>query len=219
MKKVKFLISIGNFCRTRYQIDRFMSAKICNYQPTSFFFDYLMMGNLSGVINIIQRDFILCPEDIYACELNGKFIARDRLSGMAFLHDFGASYFPTENECNTSIKKNMSESLRKFNYLGIKTANFLESEHLVGLVYHGNIIDAELKILRELIYKKYKKEFLIINVLENQNNNTTAYTIRDNALIEILVNDSQSPKIGSQREWEGFDESWNKAFSHVLLEW
>lgn len=46
MKSVEQLISIGSACRTRYQIDSFLKRALLDYKPTSFFFDYLMMGGV-----------------------------------------------------------------------------------------------------------------------------------------------------------------------------
>lgn len=218
MEKVKSLISIGSSCRTRYQLDVFLKKKLSIYEPSSFFFDYLMMGGLSGVINLIQREFVLSSDDIYAFEQEGKFIPRDRNSGMAFLHDFGTSnWWATEAECMVAYETQMQSSLSKFAYLGQKTHNLLLGGNHVGLVYHGVTSDEGLRQLQFLLSEKYNQEFLIVNVVEHENADSLSPVLVEKSILRVFVCDVLSPKNGTAKEWEGWDDSWVKALSHIPL--
>jgi hypothetical protein len=134
---------------------------------------------------------------------------------MAFLHDFGMQGWLTDRtECEGVMRNNMFESLRKFNYLGVKTNDLLKSSINVGLVYHGPIKSVEYNLLQEVLVRKYGKKFLVVNVLKAADFFNLA---QDDYLLSVTVDDSQGPNIDTPREWQGNDESWKAALSNVPL--
>lgn len=216
MKKLLFPVSIGNNCRPRYQIDQFLHSIVKNYRGNTFFFDSLMMGNLSGVCNIIQRDFIIRKEDIFTREIENKYIPADRDSGMVFLHDFGCrhAYWHNFDECELNLKLSIDESLRKYAYLGEKTKKLLSSNLNIALIYYGRESRESFENLIKLIKFKYNKKINIINVLELFSEEPT---VTDGTVINAFVEDSKSPKKGTKQEWQGWNQSWNKALTDSLL--
>lgn len=216
MKKILFPISIGKNCKPRYQIDQFLLSIDKNYRPTTFFFDSLMKGNLSGVCNIIERDFIIRKEDIYIREIDGKYIPADRESGFEFLHNFGCkhTFWETFDECERNLNLSMDESLQKYTYLGEKTKKILSSNLKIGLIYFGKESKDDFDELLKLIKLKYKINHTIINVLELD---IEAPTVEDGTVINVFVEDSKNPKLETKQEWQGWNQSWNKALTDALL--
>lgn len=209
-------ISIGNNCKPRYQIDRFMTRVIRDYRPINLFFDSLMMGNISGVCDIIERDFILKRDDIYTKKVNDKYVPGDRNSGMIFLHDFGCRHASWEKseECEYHLKLAMDNSLQKYAYLGERTRKLLSSNFKIGLIYYGKESQDNFKKLIELLEYKYKRAFKIINVLEL---GVDEPTVMDGSVENIFVEDSKSPKKGTNQEWQGWDQSWSTALASALV--
>lgn len=216
MRKILFPISIGNNCKPRYQIDQFLHGIDKSYRGNTFFFDSLMMGNLSGVCNIIERDFILHKEDIFTREIGNEYVPADRDSGMVFLHDFGCrhAFWQNFDDCEFNLKISIDESLRKYAYLGEKTRKILSSSLRIGLIYYGKESRENFKNLTQLIKLKYKKELTVINVLELS---TEEPSITDGTVRNAFVEDSKSPKLGTKQEWQGWNQSWNKALTDTLV--
>jgi hypothetical protein len=93
LPKIDSLVSIGSACRSRHQIDKFLFKIKSNYQAESYYFDWLMMGGLNGVINVLRRGFEIAPSMISLHNSGSKFIPMDTLSGHTFLHDFGCGWW------------------------------------------------------------------------------------------------------------------------------
>ena len=212
------LLSIGKACRTRYQIDRFMETVSPNYQATRYFFDWLYKGGITGVINLVERDFRIEPADIVVGEFNGEFLPRDKDSGMAFLHDLGTLDEPWKQfeDCRRAIAENIGESIRKYSYLGAKTRSLLSRQN-VALVYQSD--DAEQRDLRghidhllALLRTKFGRNYIFVNVVEEG-----AAPIFGDSIVTTYVQDSKSPKNGTPHSWQGWDESWSKALSSVFV--
>ena len=215
--RIKFAISIGNNCKPRYQLDRFMFHHFPKFRRTAFFFDWLMGGELSGVINIIERGFLLKNEDIFIDDNNGKFIPRDKNSGFSFLHDFGTQHrhWETYEDCEAALNLSIDKSLEKYKYLALKTNQLLASNLNVGLLYYGSEQQNKFSLLQEILVKKYNKKFILLNVLEEG----TLPSVINGSVQNLFVNDSSSPKNGSPLEWEGCDQSWHQALSQIPYDW
>jgi len=211
---INTLVSIGTACRTRYQIEKFMSKRIdfLNFWTGSNYFDYLMGGGVAGVANVISREFEIQPAYIELANINNKFIPKDRLSNHLFLHDFGDSWWNSNFENSvTELNVHMEKTIQKYQYLGKKTNSLLKSDQSVALVYHGKAPDDQWNKLKETIIDNYGKEIPIINILElNQKE-----SIIDGAFFTLFINDDNSPKKGLPSEWQGWDESWFSAFSSL----
>lgn len=213
------LMSIGSFCRTRYQIDQFMSKVSPDYKGSSLFFDWLKYGGLQGVINLFDRDLSLIKGDIVTGAHNGRFLPLDKESGMVFLHDFGAQNKPWEShlDCRLAIDEHMDKSLAKYRHLASKTNTYL-SQSNVALVYHGMVSEqAHLPILIDdlllLLSHKYEKNYIFINVIEDGIGNH----IVGDRILTVAMTDDRNPKNGTPRWWEGWDESWHRAFSSIFM--
>jgi hypothetical protein len=206
---VNNLVSIGSTCKTRFQIDRFLKAIDPGRRPTTYFFDGLMGGNIKGVINIIERDFVLRPGDICVVERAGKFIPCDRLSGFVFLHDFGTkdACWSSRAECESALAAAFDLSMAKYTYLGKKTADFLAGDPAICVVYYGACGLDDFANLLSVLLRKFGKEFTIVNVLNGKPMPVT----RNGAVLTVFVDDDNSPKFGTSREWEGDDGSWDAA--------
>ena len=87
------VISLGSYCRTRYQIERFFTTFIALEQITypTYFWDWLCMGGSRGVIWSIENDFQLERDEfeIFFIENQNSYKPRHKPSGFCFLHDFG----------------------------------------------------------------------------------------------------------------------------------
>lgn len=208
------LISIGSACRTRYQIDLFHKKRLSNYKPTSYFFDYLMMGGVAGVLSHINRDLKLMDGDIIVGERNGRFLPMDKNSGMFFLHDFGSSnsWWSSYDECASAIESNLHESLNKFNYLGEKTSNALRNGGCIALIFHGVATQKSFDALSEAVRSRFTNDFILVNILEESELDN-----RCAAVLTLTVNDADSPKKGKPTEWQGCDKSWYEALSQLNL--
>ena len=214
---IRFAISIGTNCKTRYQLDQFMLRKLPNFRPISFFFDWLKLGNLNGVINIVERGFNIEHHDILIHDENGKFIPRDKRSGFVFLHDFGTKnkYWNSYSECEIALASTIDNSIAKFKFLGLRTDQLLSSNLNLGLVYFGDESKQHFSKLKEVLENRYQKEFLLINVLEEGSEPAQM----DGSVLNIFVNDGNSPNKGTPQEWKGSDLSWHQALSKIPFEW
>lgn len=160
---VSLLISLGKWCRARYQIDIFMSRTFKGYCPKTFFFDSLQAGGGNGVINILERGFKLRKDDIeiYKKPDNGRYIPRDSRSGFEFLHDFGSKNksFLNHEDCAKALSLNLDDSLAKYNYLGEKMDSILYSPVSVGLIYEGALTEDLILKLDDVLTQRYKKRY------------------------------------------------------------
>jgi len=217
MNPIQNLISLGNNCRTRFQIGKYLEKFDNKNSSVNYFFDSLMMGGLQGVISHIERGFIIKKNDIYSAEVNGKFLPRDKYLKMAFLHDFGCKHtlWDNESDCTRGIEENHEESLRKYNYLGEKTNSLLtHSNQNTALIFHGNEKKEIFQRLIDLLKEKYCSDFLIVNIVEK---NECDLAEKNERIITIQVNDNDSPKNGTPNEWEGWNESWSNAFDQIPI--
>jgi hypothetical protein len=215
MEYLDKLISIGSNCRVRYQIDNYMTKLYPDYIQQSFFFDWLMNGGLTGVIDILNRDFVMNKDDIKISEISGNFIPSHKSSKFVFLHDFGARNKAFENykDAKAALDSAINDSLTKYKYLGEKTKDILGSNLSVGLVYFGSSSNDDFKNIHSTLKLKYGKQFQIINILDKNNKPTAT----DGTVLNLFVDDSFGPQVGTNEEWQGCDESWNQAFSKIKL--
>jgi len=217
MKEQLELVSIGTACRTRVQIEKFLSKKNENYIASTYFFDWLMSGNLNGVINILERDFIITKDDIEVFLVNqSSFIPRDYKSGFYFLHDFGAKnkFFDSHKACEIAIKNGYEESLKKYDYLAKKTRALLQDSRKVTLVYAGYETTENFIRLKKLLEEKFSnKKINIAHILESRN---LDHPIKDGSVFNLYVDEDHSPKKGTAYEWEGWDESWHECLEKLI---
>ena len=216
MEYLDKLISIGSNCRVRYQIDNYMTKLYPSYIKETFFFDYLMNGGLTGVIDILNRDFFMDEDDIEISQIAGGFVPIHKSSKFVFLHDFGARNKAFENykDARAALDSAIALSLTKYEYLGAKTKDILSSNLSIGLVYFGAASRDTFKNIHSTLKFKYGKQFQIINVLDEKKN---LPTVTDGTTLNLFVDDSRGPKVGTNDEWEGCDESWNHAFEKIKL--
>ena len=205
------LISIGKACRTRYQIDKFLTKIKPSYEAESFYFDWLMMGGVSGVTNVFFRGFSINPETIKLSEHNGQYLPKDMESGHVFMHDFGFRGWETDYQIALNrLQENMADSVKKYRYLGQKTEALLKSETSVALVYQGSASEEAWEKLLRTLFDRYKKAIPIVNAIELDQTATLA-----EGILTIFTDDSHSPKNGTANQWEGWDEKWYSAFNSL----
>ena len=210
--KIDILISIGGACRTRYQIDSFCKKNINDYVSESYYFDWLMMGGIQGVNNVISRGFEISPPNIVLFEAGGKFIPQDKISGHTFLHDFGGGWWEGDyKKALSRLNENMEQTIHKYEYLGRKTDAILKSDCEVGLIYHGQCLDSSLNDLLKIIFHRYGRYIPVINIKES---NQEASSV--DGIHTAFVDDNNSPKLGHTNEWEGWDESWYAALTSLV---
>ena len=212
------LMSIGNFCRTRYQIDQFMNSVSPGYEPVSLFFDWLFLGGLLGVIDLFRRDFEIVEDDIGVHSGKEGFIPRDKRSGMGFRHDFGTRHEPWESldECRLHMANEMKDSLEKFRYLAVRTRAFM-AEKNVALIYQSRKSEQRhlhllAQQLLQVIRSKYSGQFLFVNVIEEGK----GVSLFGESIVTVAVNDDGCPKNDTPEWWQGSDESWSRAFSSIF---
>lgn len=204
-------VLIGGACRTRYQIDKFMSKVNKKYKAESYYFDWLMMGGVAGVTNIFSRGFEISPTMIELHDGGGRFVPKDRLSRHAFLHDFGAGWWESDHaQAMSRLNQNMEQTIEKYRYLGRKTDALLRSNVDVALVYHGPAADAAWDNLLRALFDRYRKQVPIVNVIELETKATQV-----DGIYTTFIDDTHSPKRGRPIEWQGWDESWHSAFSSL----
>lgn len=193
-----------------------MSKLNSDYVSQSFYFDYLMGGRLSGVINVIERNFVISEKDILLRRLAGKnqYIPRDLLSGHEFLHDFGSGWLvdEDENSAKDRLCKNMQDSINKYQHLGEKTLALLGGVQNVALLYYGIEKEEKWTCLRETLKSKFGRDFIIVNLIEM---NDPPVILE--GIVTLQVDDLHSPKIGTQYAWQGWNQSWEEALRKLKL--
>lgn len=211
---IDVLISIGNSCRTRFQIEEFVSTVRQNYiksWPKSNYFDNLLWGGVAGAANVIARGFKLTPADIEIVQyVENKFVPKDKFSNHLFLHGFGLKW-PNDNDYKTVITKlhkNMDATIRKYNHLGKKTDAFLRSNLSVALVYYGTASDNEWTELKKTLVNQYGKEITVINILKRPHQVPTTVE----GIYAAFINDESDEP---EDDWKGCTESWRSAFASL----
>jgi len=215
LSQINTMISIGGICRTRFQIENFISKlpNFNNYWTGTHYFDYLMSGGIAGVANVISRGFEIHRSSIEIANYNNKFIPRDITSKHVFKHDFGLSWWNSDYEnAVLELKENMDHSIAKYQYLGKKTNDLLKSDLSVALVYYGQEPEDQWIKLKKILFSCYGKNIPVINILEMHQK---APVIE--GIYISFVDDENSPKKGLANEWEGWDESWLSAFNNLGL--
>jgi len=181
-------------------------------QPT-LFFDWLMSGGLSGIIDIIQRNFTLHPSD-FSVDTMGRpenHIPLHKPSGFRFLHDLGCSAESRKSEATALevMHKNMDEFLSKYEYLGKRTDEYLRNIESIGLVYYGNMNQKNTEKLLFILKEKYSRDFEIIQVMEEGKH----APVNLPGITHLFVNNSSVQ--GAANEWMGADASWDEAFKNI----
>lgn len=206
-------MSIGSECRTRHQIARIQKTRNEKHRQPTMFFDWLMSGGISGVIDIIQRDFKLLPEDFSVDTLTrpANHIPLHKPSGFRFLHDLGctAESRKSEKAALDAMKKNMDEFLSKYEYIGRRTDEYLRNIKYIGLVYYGNMNKNNIEKLISVLNKKYNRDFEIIQVMEEGKHKPVGLP----NITSLTVNNSSVR--GTANSWMGSDESWDQAFKEI----
>lgn len=204
--KFDFLMSIGRACRTRFQLERMWKQSHSAEEFPSFWFDYLMSGGISGVTKIIENDFRIHSSEFVLDDYNIPF---HHPTGFHFLHDFGSSKAVrgTRDVAMRHFLDAMPTALEKFRYLGEKTNSLLQSGGNIGCVYHGEMQLRDLEKLLWLLKTRYKRDFVIINVVDI---NEALDPFSMDQVITLKVDDSSTN--GTPDEWMGCNESWDHAF-------
>ncbi|MGB3424326.1 MAG: hypothetical protein WBF84_12140 [Castellaniella sp.] len=211
------IISLGRACRTRFQIDAFLSRKYESFKKETYFFDWLMRGGSQGVAFAFKNNLTFNQENIKILEINNQFLPVDTITKFAFLHDFGEhQWFHSEEDCRGAIARGIDAFLERYAYLGKKTINHMRSAEKLLLVYHGRCESEDFYSIKSTI-SGINRNFNFANFIEFGETHRT----HDPAVINLFVHDNQNPKKGTADEWKGDDASWGKAFTEVFdqLDW
>lgn len=132
------------------------------------------------------------------------------------MHDFGCKNqsFLSREDCAEALSLNLADSLAKYNHLGRKTDSILHSSVHVGLIYEGVLAGDMILKLDDVLTWRYKKKIQIFNVL---NINEQAPSIDKENVHFLVVDESNSPKNGTSKQWQGNDASWIEALSKINL--
>lgn len=220
--KFDFLMSLGSFCRTRYQLERMNRARNPDWHQPTHFFDWLMCGGLRGAIRMMESDFALNAEEFCCDDFSddGDFIPLHKPSDFRFLHDLGCSK-ETRKDQGMALKAmhdSMDDFLAKYRFIGTRTSELLHGKVSLGLVYHGEVATEDVSDFIRLMKRKYnrscgllaiKKRFRFINVLDIKHGPPT----RGNRVMTLRVDDSCA--LDPSMEWQGCDASWSGAFKRI----
>jgi len=210
--EIDLLLSIGSACQTRYQIDNFMSKVHQNYKAESYYFDWLMLGGVTGVTNVISRGFDILPSMIELHGQNGVWAPRDRLSNHIFLHDFGQRWWePDQIQADSRLTRTMGETIEKYRYLGKKTDDLLKSDVSIALVFEGGANDCAWKKLLTELSNRYRKEVPVLNILGLGQQATEA-----SGIFTVNIDHNYCVTHGRPKRWQGCDESWFTGLSSLL---
>ncbi len=210
-----FLLPIGSACQTRYQVERFLRKKYNITQPACFF-DWLGLGGVKGVKYMIENDFHLSASEFIVDSAYNKnhFAPIHTSSGFRFQHDFGFTPLICKDPIlgGEYLKKNMGNSLEKYNYLGDRTRSILSSNSNIGLVYQGRIKEIHFDGFFDLLKSKYNSSFYLINLIQKGGEN---FFIESDNNINLII-DNTSVR-GADNEWQGCDDSWDNALDTILV--
>lgn len=216
LRKIKFdfLLPIGSSCQTRYQVERFLNKKYKLKQPACFF-DWLGLGGIKGVTQLIDNDFLLEPEEFQVKSIYSKnnFAPIHIPSGFRFQHDFGLTpdIKKDQQQVENCMKQYMTDTLIKYKYIGDRTRNILSSGRHIGLIYRGRIKSEQIKELSVVLSKNFDSQFYILNILKKGLENNF---IHHEMVINIVINEDDNEE---KSDWRGNDREWDQILKKISI--
>lgn len=213
-------ISLGNACRTRYQIDRIFGKRDPAYRPTKGFFDWLWGPEMKGVIRALRNDLKISPSDLVVEHVANVLQVRDLSTGFYFLHDF---HFSDRAVLNISVAHEemcaqKEAFLQKYNYLAEKTRAAAVGADSVCYVYHGALAPEVAQEFFLAMREVFNRRPVLLNIVPEHCGHLDSLALEDCDGLWLVRRVDDRAARGSSNEWKGVDASWDLAFEDFGLE-
>jgi hypothetical protein len=207
------VLSLGGACQTRFQIERWLRATQPSLDYPTFFFDWLYLGGIKGVIWMLENGFSLFETDFQIHHIHDQslFVPRHRPSGFAFMHDFGG-YAKTYECAEAGMHKAMHNSLTKFNFLARRTKALIESSIPLSFIYQGQVGVPESVKLSQLLSNGVTQR-MVINVLSQD----LKCNLASLSNVHFMYIDEKSHGKDQSLAWTGNDQAWDSIFQQMSI--
>lgn len=210
MHTFKNYLSLGNACKTRYQLDRFFTARKPNYQPMKGYFDWLWGGGIEGVIKAFNCNLSISKDDLIVCNIGGTTQVCDVNTGFYFLHDFTFSNNALNDLklANSEMILQLDQFLIKYDYLASKTLKLVHDNDLLCLVYIGPVSRENFLNLHDL----FEGDITLLNILPvDQSFDMSVLEGFEKKWLIRSVDDGVVK--GTPNEWMGSNDSFDIALN------
>lgn len=212
------MISLGAFCRTRYQLERIIKplrSSFSDAYPT-YFWDWLYMGGASGAAWCIENDFQMNRNDFTISHLPAEnlFLPVHVPSGYHFLHDFGGAAEDLDSAI-AGFQEAYDNSSNKFSYLARRTSAIIYSIEPAAFIFYGTMPDVYAIKLAKLLNANGVERFLV-NLIVSGNVGESPSLPGDPAILRICFDDENHDKPAAHA-WQGSDSAWESVLSGLPI--
>jgi hypothetical protein len=204
------LISLGNTCSTRYNIQKFIeTTQNISYPYPTLFFDWLLIDfnsvctlfeNYSKINNLLNIDYVYKANNHPTT--NKSRIEIKSLSYCVSIHDVKIEY--TNEDLLLFIEKYKNRFNRIINII-------LENKEKIYFVYKGNISEEEkTKFIQQILQINKNCNFCLVNLHETKNDPNELF---EPYFIKMNLNNYMIPE--NPVDWTQLYYNWTKCFETI----
>jgi hypothetical protein len=207
--KVKFseIISLGDGCSVRYQLDRIKRINQPNFIESSYYFDWLWSDkSFSSNLLSIRSGFSIDRKNFELKVIAGSWQVYQSSTGFYFLHDFIFMNNTVENYTDVlfQFEEQFSDFKNKYEHKANKTKYWMSSDLCVLFVYN---------LRNESISEDYINEFFSNVSIEHKllilPEATSQYTVASHPRVIVR------PINALTSEWSGSDSEYDRVFNDI----
>lgn len=203
------LMSLGPECRSRYQVERILSARHPELPQPAHFFDWLgPIHGMADYVSVIDDDFSLRREDFIAVPRETFVRVYDDRHGIYFSHHFTYRRAPsdyTAEELDRVLSQQFPAFEAKMAHVAQSTRAALADHAGTALVHSGELTVDDVEALSRVLVSRYGGAPRIIHLPD------TALGQASPEHPWVIARPIDQTSDG----WHGPDDRWDAAFADI----